>query len=125
VRRATARWPARAGLDRRARHGDGPRALLLLIIPGGNAGPGAKAPCIGPRPDASAAPAFEGGPPRTRWAPIGYLHAWRAAAGEVDAAGRRWQTVSVGERADVAAALLAALEREETAATAYRLACRA
>jgi hypothetical protein len=56
---------------------------------------------------------------------IGYLGAWRAAADDVEVASRRWRAAPPSQRADAALAFFAALEREETAASVYRLAWEA
>jgi len=50
---------------------------------------------------------------------------WRAAADDVEAASRRWQTTSPDDRCAAALGFFAALEREEKAAAEYEQAWRA
>jgi hypothetical protein len=51
--------------------------------------------------------------------------AWRGAAFDAELAYRRWKTAPQAERGDAAAAYLAAIEREETAAAVYSQALEA
>ena len=46
--------------------------------------------------------------------------AWRGAAGDAELAYRSWKTAPLEQRGDAAAVYLAAIEREEKAASEYR-----
>jgi hypothetical protein len=51
--------------------------------------------------------------------------AWRGAAADAELAYRRWKAAPLAERADAAAAYLAAIDREEKAAAEYSRALEA